>query len=90
MRSLGAVAIPDSTTGDTFKDIQSKCQLYAKARAIEDFETSGKISNLTTLQDDIDACTASMDRGRQIRQALILAVGFGVAGWLGFAVWKRR
>lgn len=89
MRYLGAVAMPSSETGDSFKDIQSRCQDYAKAKAIDDFKTSGKISDLTTLQDDIDACTAVMDRGRQVRQALVLTVGLSLAGYLGFVVWKR-
>lgn len=89
MRHLGAVAMPSSETGDTFKDIQSRCQQYAKARALEDFEENGKISDLTSLQNDIDACTAVMDRGRQVRQALVLTAGLSLAGYLGFVVWKR-
>ncbi len=90
MRALGAVAIPGAQTGDTFQTIQSKCNDYAKARAIEDFATSGKVSNLTTLQADIDACVSSMDRGRQIRQAMILTVGLGIAGFVGFWAWNHR
>ncbi len=84
------IAIPGATTGDTFQTIQSKCQEYAKQKALDDFKTSGKISDLTTLQDDIDACTSSMDRGRQIRQSMILCVGLGLAGYLGFVVWNKR
>ena len=86
---LGAVAIPSSSTGDTFKVIQQKCADYAAAKALEDFRTSGKVSGLTSLQADIDDCTASMDLGRQIRQGLILVTGLGIAGYLGFLVWKR-
>ncbi len=84
------IAIPGATTGDTFTVIQTKCNDYAKAKAIDDFKTSGKISDLTTLQADIDACTSSMDRGRQIRQAMILTVGLGFAGYVGFVLWKKR
>jgi len=90
MRTLGVIAIPGAQTGDTFQTIQSKCNEYAKQRAIEDFTTSGKISNLTTLQADIDECVSSMDRGRQIRQAMILTVGLSVAGYVGFLIWSRR
>lgn len=86
---LGAVSIPGATTGDTFKVIQQKCAGYAQAKAIEDFKTSGKISDLTSLQADIDECTNSMDRGRQIRQGLILVTGLGLAGYIGFLAWKR-
>ncbi len=87
---LGIVNFPGATTGDTFKTIQTKCQDYAKAKAIDDFKTSGKISDLTSLQNDIDNCAAGMDRGRQIRQGMILVVGLGLAGWLGFVVWQKR
>ncbi len=90
MRALGTVSFPGAQTGDTFKTIQTKCNDYAKQKAIDDFTTSGKISDLTTLQADIDACAAGMDRGRQIRQAMILTVGLGVAGYVGFLVWSRR
>jgi len=86
---LGAVAIPSSATGDTFKVIQKKCADYAGAKALEEFRASGKVSDLTSLQADIDECTASMDLGRQIRQGLILVAGLGLAGYLGFLVWKR-
>lgn len=89
-RAIGVIAIPGAQTGDTFQTIQSKCNEYAKQRAIEDFAASGKISNLTTLQADIDACTLSMDRGRQIRQAMILTVGLGIAGYVGFWAWQHR
>jgi hypothetical protein len=90
MRALGTIPFPGAQTGDTFKIIQSKCNDYAKQKAIEDFTTSGKISDLTTLQADIDACTAGMDRGRQIRQAMILTVGLGLAGYVGFLMWSKR
>lgn len=90
MRSLGTIPFPGAQTGDTFKTIQTKCNDYAKAKAIDDFTTSGKISDLTTLQADIDECTAGMDRGRQIRQAMILTVGLGLAGYLGFLLWEKR
>lgn len=90
MRALGAVPFPGAQTGDTFKTIQTKCNEYAKQKAIEDFATSGKISNLTTLQADIDECAAGMDRGRQIRQAMILVVGIGIAGYVGFWAWNHR
>jgi hypothetical protein len=87
---LGVISIPGAQTGDTFSTIQQKCADYAKAKAIDDFKTSGTISDLTSLQNDIDACTSSMDRGRQIRQAMILTVGLGLAGYLGFLVWSKR
>jgi hypothetical protein len=90
MRAIGVIPIPGAKTGDTFGDIQRQCGEYAKAKAIEDFQTQGKISTLDTLQADIDACTSSMDRGRQIRQAMILTVGLGLAGYVGFCVWSRR
>jgi hypothetical protein len=90
MRALGAVAFPGARTGDTFKDIQTKCNEYAKQKALEDFAASGKISNLTTLQADIDACAAGLDRGRQIRQGMILTVGLGIAGYVGFWAWRQR
>jgi len=90
MRTLGAVSFPGATTGDTFKTIQTKCNDYAKAKALDDFKTSGKISDLTSIQNDIDDCTAGMDRGRQIRQGMILFVGLGLAGWLGFTLWNKR
>lgn len=84
------ISIPGAQTGDTFKVVQEKCNEYARAKALDDFKTSGKISNLTTLQEDIDACTSSMDRGRQIRQAMILTVGLGFAGYVGFVLWNKR
>ncbi len=84
------IAIPGANTGDTFSVVQTKCQEYAKQKAIDDFKTSGKISNLTTIQEDIDACTSSMDRGRQIRQGMIMFVGLGLAGYIGLALWSRR
>lgn len=90
MRALGVISIPGAQTGDTFSDIQRKCAEYAKARALEDFKTAGKISDLSSLQADIDACTSSMDRGRQIRQGMILTTGLIAAGFLGFWVWRRR
>lgn len=90
MRPLGAVAFPGAQTGDTFKTIQTKCNEYAKQKALEDFAATGKISNLTTLQADIDECTAGMDRGRQIRQAMILTVGLGIAGYVGYWAWHQR
>ncbi len=90
MRALGAVPFPGAQTGDTFQTIQKKCNEYAKQRAIEDFTTTGKISDLTTLQADIDACTSGMDRGRQIRQAMILTVGLGLAGYVGYLAWNQR
>lgn len=83
------IVMPGAATGETFKDIQKKCSDYAAAKAIDDFKASGKISDLTTLQADIDACTSSLDRGRQIRQGMILVVGLGLAGYLGFVLWKR-
>jgi len=90
MRALGVIPIPGASTGDSFRDIQTKCQDYAKAKAIEYFKMSGKVSDLDSVQNDIDACTASMDHGRQVRQGMILFVGLGLAGWLGFMVWKQR
>lgn len=87
---LGMIPIPGAQTGDTFKVVQEKCNDYARAKAIDDFKISGKVSDLTTLQTDIDACTSSMDRGRQIRQAMILTVGLGIAGYVGFTLWNKR
>jgi len=86
---LGVIPMPGAATGETFSDIQAKCRDYAIRKGIEDFRSSGKISDLTTMQADIDACTSSLDRGRQIRQGMILVMGLGVAGYLGFLLWNR-
>jgi len=90
MRGLGAIPIPAFQAGYTFKDIQSRCQDYAQAKAIDDFKTSGKVSDLNSLQNDIDVCTANMDSGRQIRQGLILATGLIAVGFLGHYLWQSR
>jgi len=89
MRSLGTVAFPGAVSFESSSDVGRRCNEYAKAKALDDFKTSGKISTLDTLQTDIDTCSASLDRGRQIRQFLILTVGLSLAGYLGFLVWRN-
>jgi hypothetical protein len=88
MRALGVIPMPAYQTGYAFKDIQSKCQDYAQAKAVDDLK-SGTVSDLTSIQNDIDACTQSMDRARQIRQGLILSTGLIATGFLGFLIWKK-
>jgi len=88
--SLGVIPVPAFQAGYTFSDIQKKCNDYAAQKAIDDFKTTGKVSDLTSLQADIDACTSNMDSGRQVRQGLILASSFIGIGLLGFWLMKRR
>lgn len=90
MRALGTIPVPAFQAGYTFNDIQKKCNDYAAQKAVDDFKTSGKVSDLTSLQADIDACTSNMDSGRQIRQGLIMATSFIGIGFLGFWLWKKR
>ncbi len=89
MRGLGVIPVPAFQAGYTFKDIQSKCEDYAQAKAIDDFKTSGKVSDLNSLQNDIDECTANMDSGRQIRQGLIVASAAIGLGFLGHYLWQK-
>ena len=88
MRSLGTVAFPGAVSFESSSDVVRRCNEYAKAKALDDFKTSGKISTLDTLQADIDDCAAGLDRGRQIRQFLILTAGISLAGYIGFLVWR--
>lgn len=90
VRALGVIPIPTSETGETTDTVQKKCDDYAKSKAIHEFVTAGKVSNLTTFQNDMDECTATLERRRHLRQALVLTVGLGVAGYLGFVLWKAR
>lgn len=90
MRSLGMVALPGAVSFEGSSDVVRRCNEYAKAKAIDDFKTSAKIATLTTLQADIDDCSMSLDRGRQIRQFLILTAGLSLAGYVGFMVWRSN
>lgn len=88
MRSLGTVAFPGAITFESSSDVVRRCNDYAKAKAIDDFTTSGKISTLTTLQADVDECSAGLDRGRQIRQLLIMSFGLSIAGYIGYTMYR--
>lgn len=90
MRALGVIPIPTSETGETTETVQKKCEDYAKSKAIHEFATAGKISDLNSFQNDIDACTAILERRRHLRQALVMTVGLGITGYLGFLLWKQR
>jgi hypothetical protein len=90
MRGVGAVAMPSGMTFGSFSEIQKQCNEYAKQRALDRLKSSGDVSALTEVQSDVDTCMNSLDRGRQIRQALFLAAGLGLAGYLGFTLYRQR
>ncbi len=85
---LGAVAMPSAFVLASHGEISRRCEAYAREKAGDEL-LAGKAPDLTALQRDIDACSSRLDIGRQLLQALILAAGFGVAGYVGLKTWRR-
>jgi len=87
---LGEVAYPTFSNGDTFTQVQKKCAEYAAARALEDLQRNGHVTSSTGIQSYVDECAARLDQQRSMRQALILTVGIGAAGFAAYWLWNQR
>lgn len=87
---IGEVPYPVFSNGDTFTQVQKKCSEYAAARALEDLQRNGHVTSPTGIQSYVDECARKLDEQRSNRQALILLVGLGGAGWLAYWLWNQR
>ena len=87
---IGEIAYPVFSSGDTFTQVQKKCSEYAAARALEDLQRNGHVTSPSGIQSYVDECARQLDEQRANRQALVLAVGFGAAGFLAYWVWNQR